>query len=111
VDKDKHGDITLSKNEDGNYVDNNDDLINDKGYLIDEEGNVIDKEYRIIFEKRHLESNEIPKLFPFTKFNEKSVKGSFEVDEKGIPILKKDKSGYKDDKGKVVNLMGNLIDK
>ena len=60
----------LKTNSEGEYVDNNEDLINRKGYLIDEDGNVINQEYRVIFESRHLESDEIPKLFPFMKFNE-----------------------------------------
>jgi hypothetical protein len=87
VRKNKHGDIEINRDDKGQWIDENEDPVNSKGYLIDDEGNVIDKEYRVIFEKRHLENDEIPKLFPFTKFNQKSVQGRFEVDPKGIPVL------------------------
>ena len=50
VDKDKDGEIILSKkNKQGKYIDNKSKVINSKGYLIDHRGNVINKDQRIIF--------------------------------------------------------------
>jgi hypothetical protein len=71
----------------GNIIDNIGNSINSKGYLVDEIGNVVDKDAKVIFEKRHLLEDEIPKIFPFTRFNIKSVLGDFEVDPLGAPIL------------------------
>jgi len=79
--------------------------------LSDEFGNVIDKDGRQIFERKHLKDDEIPKIFPFTKFNIKNVLGDFEMDPLGNPILDKDKQGnYIDRNGKRVNGKGYLID-
>ena len=86
-------------------------LINSRGYLVDQFGNVIDKDGRQIFEFKHLENDEIPKIFPFTKFNIKNVLGDFEMDPLGVPILDKDKKGnLVDQHGRVVNAKGYLID-
>jgi hypothetical protein len=85
-------------------VDNLGRLINPRGYLIDEFGNVIDRDGRQIFEKKDLSSDEIPKIFPFTKFNIKNILGN--------PILDKDANGKLIDRnGKIVNSKGYLIDK
>jgi hypothetical protein len=93
-------------------VDNLGRLINSRGYLIDEFGNVIDRDGRQIFEKKDLSSEEIPKIFPFTKFNIKNILGDFEMDPLGNPILDKDASGRLIDRnGKIVNQKGYLIDK
>ena len=80
--------------------------------MIDEFGNVIDRDGRQIFEKKDLSSEEIPKIFPFTKFNIKHILGDFEMDLQGILILEKDASGRLIDRnGKIVNQKGYLIDK
>ena len=80
--------------------------------MIDEFGNVIDRDGRQIFEKKDLSSEEIPKIFPFTKFNIKNILGDFEMDPLGNPILDKDASGRLIDRnGKIVNQKGYLIDK
>ena len=93
-------------------VDNLGRLINPRGYLIDEFGNVIDRDGRQIFEKKDLSSDEIPKIFPFTKFNIKNILGDFEMDPLGNPILDKDAQGKLIDRnGKIVNSKGYLIDK
>ena len=85
--------------------------INDKGYLVDDAGNVIDREGRLIFEKKFLKNGEVPKFLPFTKFNIKSIMGSFEMDPLGNPILDKDAAGNLiDNEGKRVNSKGYLID-
>lgn len=60
--------------------------------MIDHNGNVIDKDSRVIFKSYQLEDDEIPKIFSFTKFNEKHVKGDFDQDPLDEPILGKDKS-------------------
>jgi len=57
-------------------------------------------------------SDEIPKIFPFTKFNPKNITGNFEMDPLGNPILDRDKHGNLIDRdGKLVNSKGYLIDK
>jgi hypothetical protein len=62
--------------------------VNSKGYLVDSEGNVINKEGKVMFENFTLtKDGEIPKLFPFLKFNIDEVKGDYEMDPLGIPIL------------------------
>ena len=95
----------------GNLVDMLGRKVNRKGYLIDEFGNVIDKDGRQIFEQKHLENDEIPKIFPFTKFNVKNVQGEFEMDPLGVPILDKDQNGNLiDSQGRIVNAKGYLID-
>lgn len=93
LEKDANGSIIPLTDQHGKLVDMQGRKINTKGYLIDEFGNVIDKEGRQIFEFKHLENDEIPKIFPFTKFNLKNVTGDYEMDPLGIPILNKDKNG------------------
>lgn len=112
LDKDASGEIMPLTDKSGKLKDKLGRLINSKGYLIDEFGNVIDKDGRQIFEKKHLKNDEIPKIFPFTKFNIKNVLGDFEMDPLGNPILEKDKNGNLiDRKGQRVNQKGYLIDK
>lgn len=112
LDKDANGEIMPLTDKSGKLKDKLGRLINSKGYLIDEFGNVIDKDGRQIFEKKHLKNDEIPKIFPFTKFNIKNVLGDFEMDPLGNPILEKDKNGNLiDRKGQRVNQKGYLIDK
>jgi hypothetical protein len=57
----------------GNIIDNIGRAMNSKGYLIDEFENVIDKDSKIIFSRKHLLEDEIPKIFPFTRFNIQNV--------------------------------------
>merc|ERR1711935_242560 len=52
---------------------------------------------------KHLENDEIPKIFPWTKFNVKNVLGDFEMDPLGNPILEKDKNGN------VINKEGKMM--
>lgn len=59
-----------------------------------------------IFDKKYLsEDGEIPKIFPFTKFNIKNIQGDFEMDPLGNPILEKDPTGkfFVDREGLKVN--------
>lgn len=110
-DKDANGDIMPQTDKDGDFVDNLGRKINSKGYLIDQFGNVVDKDGREIFEAKHLYNDEIPKIFPFTKFNVKNVLGQFEMDPLGNPILDRDAEGnFIDQEGKRCNSKGYMID-
>jgi hypothetical protein len=86
--------------------------VNNKGYLLDKDGNVINSEGKIIFDYFALsKDNEIPKFFPFLKFNVDDIKGDYEMDPLGNPMLQKSKSGeLLDNKGRRVNEKGYLID-
>jgi len=65
-----------------------------------------------MFDKKQISHDEIPKIFPFTKFNIKNVLGDFEMDPLGNPILDRDSSGnFIDRAGRRVNSKGYLIDK
>lgn len=58
------------------------------------------------------QDQEIPKFFPFLKFNVEDIKGEFEMDPLGNPMLQKTADGqYLDNNGKNVNEKGYLIDK
>ena len=68
--------------------------VNSKGYLIDPEGNVINKEGKLLFENFTLsKDDEIPKLFPFLKFNLADIQGDYEMDPLGNPMLLKNAQG------------------
>lgn len=59
-----------------------------KGYLVDTDGNVKNKDGRILFENFTLtKDGEIPKFFPFLKFNIDEIRGEFEMDPLGNPML------------------------
>jgi hypothetical protein len=88
VDKDRKGNIILRKDPKGRSIDKKGRLINNKGYLVDEEGNVINSEGRVLFESYTLSKDgEIPKLFSFLKFNIDEVRGDYEMDPLGNPML------------------------
>jgi hypothetical protein len=88
LDKDRRGNIILRKNAKGQSVDKRGRLINQRGYLVDEEGNVINVDGKILFENYTLSKDgEIPKLFSFLKFNLDEVKGDYEMDPLGNPML------------------------
>ena len=54
---------------------------------------------------------EFPKLFSFLKFNLDEVRGDYEMDPLGNPMLTKTKdSGFLDTKGRKVNEKGYLLD-
>ena len=49
---------------------------------------MVDKNGKKIFDKKYLSKDgEIPKIFPFTRFNMKNIQGDFEMDPLGNPIL------------------------
>jgi hypothetical protein len=66
---------------------------------------VINQEGKVIFENFTLSKDgEIPKLFPFLKFNLADIQGDFELDPLGNPMLQKDGYGnFIDSKGRKVN--------
>ena len=73
---------------------------------------MIDRDGKVLFLKSHLKDDEIPKIFPFTKFNIKNVLGDFEMDPLGQPILDRDNKGNLIDRqGRKVNSKGYLVDK
>jgi hypothetical protein len=54
--------------------------VNDRGYLINDNGDIINKGNKIIFDKSQLKNGEIPKIFPYTRFNINMIKGNYEED-------------------------------
>jgi hypothetical protein len=86
-DKDPNGDIILQRDKVGQYVDKKGRRVNEKGYLLDKKGNVIDNQGKVIFERKHLKDGEIPKIFPFSKFNVGDIKGDCKINENGDPIM------------------------
>lgn len=88
LDKDRNGNIIIRRDKYNKQVDKKGRSVNSKGYLIDADGNVINKEGKVIFEKFTLSTdNEIPKLFPFLKFNLDDIRGDYEMDPLGNPML------------------------
>jgi len=111
LDKDRAGNMIIRRDKDNNMVDKKGRRVNNKGYLVDDSGNVVNKEGKLMFEKYCLsKDNEIPKLFPFLKFNVEDIKGDFEYDPVGNPMLHRAKNGLVDDKGRRVNEKGYLLD-
>ncbi len=111
-DKDRKGNIIIRKDAKGKMVDKKGRSVNAKGYLIDADGNVINTDGKVMFESFTLtKAGEIPKLFPFLKFNIDEVKGDYEMDPLGNPMLQKTRDGHLvDSKGRKVNSKGYLID-
>jgi hypothetical protein len=86
--------------------------VNSKGYLVNKRGDVVDKDGKVLFLKKHLMEDEIPKIFPFTRFDISSVQGEFDMDPLGMPILECLGDGeFRDRKGQRVNQKGYLVDK
>jgi hypothetical protein len=70
--RDTRGNIILLEGKDGEIIDKNGSLVNEKGYLIDgESGNVIEKEdKRTMFRKSQLDDmGELPAPFSMEKHN------------------------------------------
>jgi hypothetical protein len=106
LDKDRKGNIIIRRDpKTGKMVDKLGKLITAKGYLCDDDGNIINNEGKMLFEKDTLtKDGEIPKLFSFLKFNIDEVKGDYEMDPLGNPMLQKTRDGYLvDSKGRRVN--------
>jgi hypothetical protein len=111
-DKDRSGNIIIRRDKENKMVDKKGRRVNNKGYLIDGEENVINLDGKMVFDKGSLsKDNEIPKFFPFLKFNVEDIKGDYEMDPLGNPMLLKSSSGeLLDNKGRKVNKRGYLID-
>lgn len=112
LDKDRKGNIIIRRDAKGNMVDKKGRPVNSKGYLVDQEGNVINHDGKVLFEYYTLSKDgEIPKLFSFLKFNLDEVKGDYEMDPLGNPMLQRTRSGQLvDSKGRKVNEKGYLLD-
>lgn len=88
LDKDRKGNVIVRRDSKGNLVDKLGRPVNSKGYLVDQDGNVINHDGKVMFENYTLSKDgEIPKLFPFLKFNVDEVKGDYEMDPLGNPML------------------------
>jgi len=59
--------------------------VSDRGYLVDAAGNIIDIQQKVIFDKCELKNGEFPKIFPFTKFDIRTIMGDFEMNASGAP--------------------------
>jgi hypothetical protein len=72
----------------------------------------VNNDGKLMFEKHTLSiDDEIPKLFPFLKFNLDEIKGDYEMDPLGNPMLHKTRDGFLvDSKGRKVNEKGYLLD-
>jgi len=112
LEKDRKGNIIIRRDKDNNMVDKKGRRVNSKGYLVDLEGNVVDSDGTVRFDQGMLSrDNEIPKFFPFLKFNVEDIRGEFEMDPGGNPILQKNSKGeFLDNKGRKVNEKGYLVD-
>jgi hypothetical protein len=101
------GDAIIKRGKDGKLRDRQGRLVNQRGYLIDPQGNIIDKRGNKIFDNFALtKEGEFPKIFPFSKFNIDSIKGDYEVDPLGNPMLYKDSKNpgiMRDNRGRRVN--------
>ena len=112
LDKDRNGNFIIRRDKDNQMVDKQGRRVNKKGYLIDPDGNVVNREGKMMFESHTLSiDDEIPKLFPFLKFNLEDIKGDYEMDPLGNPMLHTTRDGFLvDSKGRKVNEKGYLLD-
>jgi len=104
------------KDKNGNFVDKDGNRVNEKGYLVDEKGNIIDNQHHEkMFDKSELtDKGEIPAPFGVEKhnFNPHNIRGDFNHDKTGKPLISKNKQGdFVDKKGKKVNKKGYKTDK
>ena len=94
LDKDRLGNAIIRRDRDNRMVDRRGRRMNSKGYLVDDQGNVVNKEGKVLFERFTLSAdNEIPKFFPFLKFNAEDIKGDYEMDPLGNPMLHRARDG------------------
>lgn len=101
--KDENSKIRPQKGPKG-FVDLLGRKVSERGYLIDGASNIIDVQQRVIFNKCDLKAGEFPKIFPFTKFNIRSIMGDFDMNSTGNPVLSKGKhGGFIDRQKRVVN--------
>ena len=116
LDRDDKGNIIVLQNDNGDNIDKDGKPVNERGYLQDPStGDIIENlESKAMFAKSGIdERGEIPAPFCVEKFNFNpfQVKGDFDYDRAGRPLLSKGKKGELfDKKGKAVNKKGWLID-
>jgi hypothetical protein len=98
------------------WVDKRGRRVNERGYLMNADtGDIIEnKESKKMFEKKDMdERGEVPAPFCLEKynFNPFGVRGDFDFDRSGYPILSKGPNGtLLDKKGRKVNPKGWLVD-
>jgi hypothetical protein len=62
-------------------VDSQGRSVNNKGYLVDKHGNIVNEKGIVLWKAKDLKNGEFIKIFPFSKFNLKKVKGDYtEID-------------------------------
>lgn len=116
LDRDEKGNVLANQDPNGNFLDKNGKPTNERGYLTNPAtGDVInnlngDK----MFDKKDLdEKGELPAPFNVEKhnFNPHQVRGDFEFDKNGLPIIKKDSKGnFVDKRGSRVSSRGYRLD-
>lgn len=116
-DRDDKGNVIVLQDEDGNYVDKQGRVVNERGYLIDPKtGDIMEHTFgQKMFDHKDIdERGEIPAPFCVEKynFNPFQIKGEFDYDKNGNSIITKNKQGdFVDKKGRKVNKKGWYTDK
>lgn len=118
LDRDDKGNVVVLQDDHGKNVDKLGRQVNERGYLQDPATGDIIENYRNqkLFSINEIdERGEIPAPFCLEKynFNPFLVKGEFDLDRAGRPLLSKGKISGEliDKKGRLVNKKGWLIDK
>ena len=86
--KNKIQKFAFKKNDKLFYKDLSGHLVNEKGYLINSEGHIVNRKGKVLFYKFELKCGEFPKIFSFSKFDLRLIKGTFKRDGNKKPILK-----------------------
>jgi hypothetical protein len=96
-DRDEKGNVIAEPDANGKFKDQNGKPANERGYLIDEDGNIINNlNGQKMFDKSDLDAKgDVPAPFNVEKhnFNPHQVRGDFDYDRNGNPMIKKTKSG------------------
>ena len=90
-------------------------MINNYGYLLDAHGNIINNyNGALMFQEKDIDDKgEVPGYFSIDKFNfnPHAVRGDFDYDEEGKPIIHMSKKGlYVDRRGWPISRIGYRID-
>lgn len=72
--------FAFKKNDKLFYKDLSGHLVNDKGYLINADGHIVTRKGRVLFKSHELKNGEFPKIFSFSKFDSRLIKGNFKRD-------------------------------
>ena len=115
-DRDEKGNVIVEPDANGNFKDKDGKPTNERGYLVDKDGNIINNyNGQKMFDKSALDGKgEVPAPFNVEKhnFNPHQVRGEFDFDRNGNPMIKKTKSGeYVDKRGQKVSARGYRLDK